>query len=357
MKSRPTLVILSPGFPKDEADSTCLPFIQNFIIALNTQFPFLKIEVIAFDYPFLSTTYQWKGNTVHSFNGYKKNKVKKLFKWFSIKRKFDEIRSNSSIIGILSLWCGECTYIGNKYAKWNRLPHFSWILGQDAKKENAYVKRIKPSSHMLIALSDFIQNEFEKNHGISPQHVIPIGINTTQFSNEIYERDIDILGAGSLISLKQYDVFIEIIKELKVHIPNIKTVICGKGPEEGCLLQLIKKYELQENIVLKGELSHAEILQLMQKSKVFLHTSNYEGFGAVCIEALYAGCKVISFVKPMNQPIENWSIVKTEQDVVDKVVCILKEEAITYKPVLPFPIIDSAKKMMSLYNYKEAATS
>ena len=352
-----TLVILTPGFPKDEADSTCLPFLQIFISQLNTQFLLLKVEIIAFDYPFTSTTYQWKGNTVHSFNGYKKTKLKKLFKWFSIKKKVDEIKNSNSIIGILSLWCGECTYIGNKYAKRNHLQHFSWILGQDAKKGNAYIKRIKPSSQMLIAVSDNIQTELKKNHGISPQHVIPIGIDITQFPKEIYERDIDILGAGSLIPLKQYDVFIQIIKELKISIPNIKTVLCGKGPEEKRLLQLIEKYDLQKNIILTGELSHAEILQQMQKSKVFLHTSNYEGFGAVCIEALYAGCQVISFVKPMNQIIENWTNVKTEQEIINKAVEILKEESIKYKRVLPFPIKSSVKKMMDLYNYKEREIS
>ena len=112
-----TLVILTPGFPKDEADSTCLPFLQTFISQLNTQFRLLKVEIIAFDYPFVSTSYQWKGNTVHSFNGYKKTRLKKLFKWISIKKKLDKIKNSNSIIGILSLWCGECTYIGNKYAK------------------------------------------------------------------------------------------------------------------------------------------------------------------------------------------------------------------------------------------------
>ena len=210
---------------------------------------------------------------------------------------------------------------------------------------------------MLIAVSDNIQNEFKKNYGISPQHVIPIGIDVAQFPKEIYERGIDILGAGSLIPLKQYDVFIQIIKELKISIPNIKTVLCGKGPEEKRLLQLIEKYELQENIILTGELSHTEILQQMQKSKIFLHTSNYEGFGAVCIEALYAGCQVISFVKPMNQIIENWTNVKTEQEIVNKPVEILNQENIKYKRVLPFPIISSVKKMMDLYNYKEREIS
>ena len=34
-----TLIILSPGFAKDEADTTCLPAQQVFIKALNKNFP------------------------------------------------------------------------------------------------------------------------------------------------------------------------------------------------------------------------------------------------------------------------------------------------------------------------------
>ena len=46
------LVILTPGFPKDETDTTCIPFLQDFILELNDQYPSLKIDILAFDYPF-----------------------------------------------------------------------------------------------------------------------------------------------------------------------------------------------------------------------------------------------------------------------------------------------------------------
>ena len=46
-------------------------------------------------------------------------------------------------------------------------------------------------------------------------HVIPIGIGPSEFMNrKISVRDIDILGVGSLIPLKQYNVFIELLNNL-----------------------------------------------------------------------------------------------------------------------------------------------
>ncbi|MBK9485561.1 MAG: hypothetical protein IPO01_10185 [Chitinophagaceae bacterium] len=58
----------------------------------------------------------------------------------------------------------------------------------------------------LIALSDFLQTEFEKNYGIKPAFVIPPGIDSKQFISPIKEKDIDLLAAGSLIPLKQFEI-------------------------------------------------------------------------------------------------------------------------------------------------------
>ena len=80
----------------------------------------------------------------------------------------------------------------------------------------------------------------------------------------------------------------------------VKAVLIGEGPERMKLQSLITALGLQSNISLTGELSHPEVLQWMQRTKIFLHPSSYEGFGVVCIEALHAGAHVISFVKPMD---------------------------------------------------------
>ena len=48
-----TFVILTPGFAKDEADSTCIPTQQNFVRALKELYPQLNIIILAFDYPYI----------------------------------------------------------------------------------------------------------------------------------------------------------------------------------------------------------------------------------------------------------------------------------------------------------------
>jgi glycosyltransferase involved in cell wall biosynthesis len=181
---------------------------------------------------------------------------------------------------------------------------------------------IPPKADELIALSDFLQNEFKTNHGVTPQHVIPAGIDTKQFINSAAEKDIDLLAVGSLIPLKQYSIFLEIVAGIKKQLPHITAVLVGNGPEKERLQTLITKSGLKTNVSLTGELPYPEVLQLMQRAKVFLHPSSYEGFFGVCLEALYARAHVISFCKPMKQDIENWHVVSSKVAMKQRAISI-----------------------------------
>src|SRR5258705_5892815 len=209
-RNEKTLVILTPGFAKDEADSTCIPTQQSFIRIVNENYPHLDIVILAFDYPYTKKRYQWFNNTVISFNGRNRGGLSKLLVRRQIFSVLKEIHSSNNIIGLLSFWYGECALTGKKFADRYGLKHICWLWGQDAKKGNKYVPRIPPNAEELGVLSDFLQDEFEKNYSTRPQHVIPPGINTKQFNKEIQQKDIDILAAGSLISLKQYEIFINV---------------------------------------------------------------------------------------------------------------------------------------------------
>lgn len=352
MNDKPkTFVILTPGFAKDEADSTCIPTQQNFVRALREIYPQLNIIILAFDYPYVQKKYQWFNNMVVSFNGRNKGGLAKRLLRRKIFSALKEIHVSDSIVGILSFWYAECAFIGKKFADRNGLKHICWMWGQDAKKGNKYVRRLPPRADELSVLSDFLQDEFEKNYNIKPQYVVPPGINIKQFNNAMTPKDIDMIGAGSLIALKQYEVFVNVIAEIKKQIPDIKAVLIGDGPEKNRLLNLIALSGLQSNITLTGELSHSEVLQWMQRGKVFLHTSSYEGFGIVCLEALSAGAKVISFVKPMQTEIENWHIAANKEEMIQKGEEILKDPTVEFKSVVPYTIERSVQNMSQLFSF------
>jgi glycosyltransferase involved in cell wall biosynthesis len=352
-----TLLILTPGFPANEADTTCLPPQQVFVRALKKNYPQLDILVLSFRYPYHTTGYEWNGITVIPFGGKNKKGFSRLLLWHRINKKLRAINSRKNIIGILSFWYGECALAGKKFAARYNHQHLCWILGQDAKKNNRYVQRTRPEPGELVALSDFIAGEFEKNHGARPQHIIPPGIDTSLFSDHLPVKDIDIMGTGSLIPLKQYAVFLEAIAGIKKQLPHIKALLAGDGPEKKKLVSLAKQYCLEENIVFTGALPHTRVLELMQRTKVFLHPSRYEGFGVVCIEALQAGAAVISFCRPMKKEIPDWHFVHSKEEMTTAALSLLKKNEKVPGSTTPFLITDSVNAMMQLFGYKEATTS
>jgi glycosyltransferase involved in cell wall biosynthesis len=355
--NRKTLVILSPGFPKNEADTTCLPAQQSFVRSLKNNFPSLKIIVLAFQYPFSQTTYSWYDIDIIPFDGRDKARFNRILTWIRVWKKLKLLNRDNNIVGLFSFWSSECALIGKYFANRHGLKHHTWILGQDAKKNNRYVRWLRPAPDDLVAMSDFLAKEFRKNHSIQPAHIIPNGIDVSLYGPAVLKRDIEILGAGSLIALKQYEIFIEVVGELTKELPRLNAIICGEGPEKNNLQSLINKLHLGKNILLPGKKSHPEILQLMQRSRIFLHTSSYEGFSTVCLEALYAGARVISFFKPMAAWINHWYLVHDKKEMAEKILELLNDPQIDYRPVLPYSMDESAKAVMRLFDYNETAIS
>lgn len=349
MKDRRTLCIFSPAFPKDEADSTWLPWLQSLVKNINSNFTYIDIVIFSFQYPSCTIEYKWYNNLVIPFNGRSKTKVERLLMWLKILRRFRPLKKNRQIEGIFSLWCGETTLLAKCCSKLFDVKFFCWILGGDARPGNKYIKWIRPKASELIAMSDFLQDEFYRNYGVRPFCVIPNGIDTSLFPSQRHARSIDIVGAGSLSALKRYDLLIEIVKELKHVFPDIKAVLCGGGEKQNELKELVRKYNLEKNLLLTGEIPHELTLSYMQKAKIFLHPSFYEGFSTVCLEAIYAGAKVISFVQPMHHHIENWFIAKTKEEMIEKAIDILENKNEIFESKLVYSMEENVKNILTLF--------
>jgi len=343
-----TVIIVTPGFPKDEYDTTCLPFVQQFARALKYNFPDHQFIFISLQYPFKQGLYKWNDMDIYAIGGRNKKHIFGLRTKRLALQKLNELNEIVNIKGIISLWCIDTAMIANKFSSENNIPHVIWIIGQDAKQSNGFVKKIKPLPEQLVAMSDFLKEEFERNHHVEPKHVITNGISPEAFESlNVYSRPIDILGAGSLIPLKNYTLFIEVITELVKFYPNLNVKIAGDGPEKMLLNNLIHKYNLQNTIELLGTKSHQETLGLMNQSKFFLHTSNYEGNSTVLIEALYNGCRVVSTQRLSDSAVKNLYIQEHLQGLTDCLKNLLKNN-ISPERVIFNTMESSARQMMDL---------
>src|SRR3954468_13620964 len=106
-----TLIIMIPGFPANEQDSTCVPFPQAFVQRLKLINPYLRIRVIAFQYPYFKSVYEWHGIDVHAFNGQNRGGLRRLLLWWRIWRTIKKIFCEEEVVGILSFWLGEAALV------------------------------------------------------------------------------------------------------------------------------------------------------------------------------------------------------------------------------------------------------
>jgi len=345
-----TLVILTPAFPKSESDSNWIPSHQLLVKALKSNFPHVHIVVLSLLYPEEASAYYWNGIEVVSFNGNRRRKWKRLLLWRDVWRELGRVRREHHMIGIFSFWCGEAALVGQYFGKRFSIPHRCWISGQDAQKGNKWVKFIRPRPEELVAMSTFLLNTFYKHYGVKPSYVIPNAIDTEAFPAEMpAERDIDVLAVGSLWPLKRYHLLIPVIASLRAEFPEVKARHFGDGAERERLQSLIRSSGLEAYLSLSGERPHREVLTIMQRSKILLHTSEYEGFSTVCLEALYAGAHVISFCDPIDKGSDRWHFVKSVEEMTAKAAELLRQPHAEYKPTLLYTMDDIAKSVMQLF--------
>lgn len=105
---------------------------------------------------------------------------------------------------------------------------------------------------------------------------------------------IKLLWVGRLIPLKRAELAIRLARELKLHGFTFHLDIVGNGILYNDLHKQIQKYDLSNFVTLKGALTSSETRTLMEKSDIFLFTSNqYEGWGAVINESMNSACAVV----------------------------------------------------------------
>ncbi len=107
----------------------------------------------------------------------------------------------------------------------------------------------------------------------------------------IAQKTWDVVFIGHFRKLKRLNILLDVIEIIKGSYPNIKGVLVGNGDETNYIKQLIKDKQLEKNIELTGYKS--DIKFYLNKSKIFLLTSESEGLPMVLVEAMSQGVPVV----------------------------------------------------------------
>ena len=341
------ILLITPGFPKNEDDENCIPPLQDYarILAGDNE---RKVSVITLQYPAEKGCYDWFGIKVHSCGGNDTRFPKRLIIWNDAVRAFKTIYCNLSVDVIHSFWLSECTLIGNYLSSKFRIKHFTTFMGKEISAPNHYLRFLKLKKLKIICLSNR-QADLLKRIGYSELVIIPWGLIPDFIPTfKVEERKFDVIGVGSLIDIKNFSSFINIIRIVKIFLPDIKCLIIGGGPLNNFLQSEIEESALDQNITLTGELKRHQVFEYMNKSKILLHTSSFESFGMVFIEALYYGLHIVS--KPIGIAWESdtWSTCKSDHEMANEIIRILSFK-VNYNSSIPYTMHKTVKSYLNIF--------
>ncbi len=348
MREQKHVVIITPGFPKDESDNNCIPPLQDFVKLLSTRED-TKVSVITLQYPERKSNYKWYGVNVYALGGNDAKFPKRFLIWRRVISLFKKINADNHVDVIHSFWLSECALLGNFLSSKYSINHINTVMGKEANRSNRYIRFINFNKLKLIALSGRQADSIKKATGRNVDKIIPWGLDKNSLpAIEKQGRKIDILGVGSLISLKNHLAFINIIHKLKDFKPAINCVIIGDGPLKEKLNDQIKSLRLENNITLNGDLPRKRVFEYMMRSKILLHTSTFESFGMVFIEALYYGLYIVSKPVGIAEASDRWQVCNSNDDFITAVKHILQNTK-NYEQILLHSLEDTINSYLKIY--------
>ncbi|TCP28284.1 glycosyltransferase involved in cell wall biosynthesis [Tenacibaculum skagerrakense] len=292
------LLFITPIFPKKLEEDYVVPFLAQFTYVFAEQTD-VVVDVISLAYPFEKIEYKLNNVTVYAIGSKFISPIKQFPFMLRAVYKGVRLHKKNKYDGVLCFWYREAALVGVLLNKLLGLKLRVWFLGQDVQKGNKYIPLLRISPKKLIMISKQQREIFYKNHNIFIDKIANVAFDRKKFPElNKDERPIDIIGVGNIGFIKNYALFLDIIIVLREFFPNLRAVICGADAGQKPLLdKKVQENQLEQNITFTGRISLTEVYDYMNKSRVFLHTSNAEGAGLVLQEALYLGCKVVSTIE------------------------------------------------------------
>jgi glycosyltransferase involved in cell wall biosynthesis len=133
----------------------------------------------------------------------------------------------------------------------------------------------------------YIKNKVTIYNGIKMEDVNKIDLHERY---NIPKDKFIICAVGRLSHVKRFDILISSLQ----HINNVHLILVGNGKEEESLKKLSNKLNVNNKITFTGSLKNEDAKEIMKASKLFVMTSDKEGFPYTLIETLCCNTVIIS---------------------------------------------------------------
>nr|WP_314114674.1 glycosyltransferase [uncultured Leptotrichia sp.] len=186
--------------------------------------------------------------------------------------------------------------------------HFSLTFGEqlNTDKIEKYKKQYK-KYEKILAICDTMRDEFVKILGIDEKKVElvynPIDLETIRKKAENIDKKYEdylkkdyFLQVSRLTEQKQPEHLVDIYYKLKQQGIKEKLYFIGNGEKIELIKQKIREYNLENDVVLLGQIENP--YPFFKNAKLFVHTAKYEGLPTVLLESLTLGTPVVSYDCP-----------------------------------------------------------
>lgn len=167
-------------------------------------------------------------------------------------------------------------------------------------KRNFFFKRMLPfylrRCDAIVASSYSTKSDIIRYYGIPAEKITVVHLALPEKERVVSKKRGDfILYLGTLEPRKNIENLIRAFVILKSSGFKEKLVIAGnKGWQWKGIFELVKRHNLQNDVIFKGYVSESEKELLYQKAKLFVWPSFYEGFGLPVAEAMAHGTPVVT---------------------------------------------------------------
>lgn len=167
----------------------------------------------------------------------------------------------------------------------------------DPYKEKGFLLEFKKSLFKYADGAVFQTEGAQKYYSNSLQKksiVIPNPVTVDRIDRiPMDKRNNDIAFVGRFsVKQKRQDIMVEAFQKVAEINKEVNLVLYGDGPDLLKIQQMVKKMNLTERVVFKGEVK--DVINSIKDSKMFVITSDYEGIPNALVEAMAAGLPVIS---------------------------------------------------------------
>jgi glycosyltransferase involved in cell wall biosynthesis len=147
----------------------------------------------------------------------------------------------------------------------------------------------------ILAQSVNQQELLRRNYGLDSSVASSL-VDVADSTLPLGERDISVLWVSNMLQLKRPEIFIELARRLH---PLTASMVGGAAPQAHDLFEQIRARAADVgNLTFHGQLPYRLTNRLFDRARLFVNTSEVEGFPNTFLQAWIRGVPVISFFDP-----------------------------------------------------------